>query len=347
MRPFFPFFPVRWIAFFGLFVVGLVPLDAQGTSKAPGWMTNLARAYPEDTYVAAIGTGDTRRDAENEASAALAKLFKVQVTVDSTLEQRYTDIVQGTQSSSDSTTTLTKTVGVRADGEFQNLKYSDAYVDSKGSYHVVAFLEREPTAQLLKASILADAATIQGLVSRSEASTALLQSFALLDAAVVVARTEGRRLEQLRFLVPSMAQSLEKEADFASLAAKRDALAAKLTYKVAISGDGDDRVAAIAKSTLAAMSLSANPAGLLTLKGSWSTTPVTVNPQFKSIQWVIDLSLLDEQGTAIASVHKEGRENGLTEAAAALVVYRELEKFLKKELVRAVQTALTELVTKS
>jgi hypothetical protein len=93
------------------------------------------------------------------------------------------------------------------------------------------------------------------------------------------------------------------------------------------------------------MALSYQERGILAVKGSWSLQPIELNPQFKSVQWMADIALYDESGTAIATYQKQSRENGISEIQAVNVAYREIEKNLSRDFLKSIQAYLTRIVT--
>jgi len=326
-----------------LLVAAGVPAEAK--AKEPGWLNDLESSYPEAKYLAAVGAGDTRRDAEADASAALAKRFSVQVKVDSVSQKRYADIVRGDKNYTESEESTSQTIGLQSNEQFVNLRYSDSYVDASGRTRVVAFLERWPTAQIYQSLIQKDLTKVAALRTRAQGAQGAVARFAAFDAASLVAMNAERLLAQLRIISRISADDWESKVDFRALAQERAAEAAKLTFRMDIEGDTDGKIAGIVKTTLASMALSSNPEGLLSVKGSWALVPVP-STQYKSLQWTINLSLFDEKGSAIATVFKESKENGVTDAAANALAYREVEKRIKKDLLQSLQDYLTKTVTR-
>ncbi len=100
------------------------------------------------------------------------------------------------------------------------------------------------------------------------------------------------------------------------------------------------------REALASQSLSNREMGGLVVRGNWTLEPVAVNPKYKSVRWTINLSLMDERGTAVASVFKESRENGVGETEARAFAYREVEKRLGADLIKSLQDYLTRVATK-
>jgi hypothetical protein len=322
-----------------------VSSSTTSSSSPPEWMSDLKAGYPEDRYLASVGTGDTRRSAEDDASGALARLFNVNVKMDAVSQQRYAELVKDDKAYSESEKTMTRTVGTQANEQFVNLRFSDPYTDGRGTTHVVAYIEREPTAALYRSLIQKDLAKIEDFSARAAAMSGAFQRYAFYDAAYNVGLNSERLLGQLRIIHPATARFFESRLDLKQIAAARDSEAGKMTYTINITGDSDKRLEAIIRKTLETMALSYQDRGMLTVKGSWSLQPVTVNPQFKSVQWTADIALYDESGTAIATYAKQSRENGISEIQASNIAYREIEKNLNKDFLQGIQNYLTRIVT--
>jgi hypothetical protein len=320
---------------------------AKAAAKAPAWMNELNSAFPETKYLAATGSGDTRRDAESDAAAALARQFSVHVQVDSVAQARYAELVKDDKTYNESERTISQSVGTQASEQFVNLRFADSYVDTAGTTHSVAYIERAPTAAIYRTLIGKDLEKAARLRSRAGKAEGALQRFAIYDASYQVSLNARRLVTQLRIIHSASALLLESEVDEAlQVAAERDAEANKLAYSLRIEGDDDGKIAGMVRTSLASMSLSNRGDGALSVQGSWAMESVKVNPKYKSIRWTINLSLLDEKGTAIATVFKEARENGIGEDEARAFAYREVEKRLSADLTRSVQDYLTRVATK-
>lgn len=336
--------------FFALLVVqvGCVSAASGKTAKAgvaPEWMTDLNASFPQAKYLAAVGQGDTRRDAESDAAGALSRIFNVNVKSDTLSTQRYQQIVQGDKTTVQSGMTSGQTVAMKSDADLINVRFSDPYSDSAGLTHVVAYLEREPTAAIYRQEIGQDASRIDGFSGRAAGAPSALQAYALYDSAYQVGLHAQKLLEQLRIIHAPSAALLEDSVSLQKIGAARDAEAAKLTYKISLAGDSDGRISGFVRESLAAQSLAYSPDGRLTVKGSWATAPEP-SSRYKSLRWTLDIALYDESGAAIANAVKESRENGLTEADAMAFAYREAKKFLSKALTDSLQDYLARAVLK-
>jgi hypothetical protein len=317
------------------------PLSAQG--KAPAWYGDLDRAYPDSQYMAAVGSGDKLRDAQADASAALARRFKVEIKVDAKAMQRYSDLVSKDQSYSATERSAMQTVTSTAAEQFINLSYSDPWTDPKGQVNVVAFLDREKTAALYKGIISKDAALVRSLKERA-AKAGSLAAFALLDSAMAVSANSDRMLAQLQLIKAAAAAELSPLVDSPGLARLRDEAAARLGFRLNLAGDADGKVGAMVKKALAGFNLSFREDGQLNVEGTVTVEP-EANTKYKTLRWSLNLSLVDETGTAIATMLKESRENGISDSAVRGFVVREMEKRIQIDFVATVNQYMARVAT--
>ena len=118
----------------------------------------------------------------------------------------------------------------------------------------------------------------------------------------------------------------------------RDAAALNLGYRAELAGDPDGRLAGIITAALAVHGIPYQSTGKLLVKGSVKLEPVAVNSTYQSVEWTLSVSLLDEKGATLATVYKLARENGLSDAEARTIAWREIEKRLTKDLSTALNT---------
>jgi hypothetical protein len=320
------------------------PSPGTKQAKAPDWLFNLQSSYPSDRYLAAVGTGDTRRSAEEDAAGALARIFSVRIAADSVAEQRYREISSSTTSSNSKEESVSQKVSMSTDETLVNLSYSEPYVDGSGRVSIVAFIDREATARLYRASINRDRSLVESFKGRADSASTSLLRYACLDAALQVEAHGERSLARLAIIHPASASALSSAFDAAALLVARDAAAEKLGYRLSISGDDEGKIGESLKTALAGQKLLNRADGSLEVRGRWSAEAVSVNPQFKSIQWTVQLSLLDETGAVVASYHKESRSNAISESEARAFAYKDAEKALQSGFLKSLTDYLDHLV---
>ncbi|MCL2295200.1 MAG: LPP20 family lipoprotein [Spirochaetes bacterium] len=336
------YFTILFIAILILFNSCAATFRHGGTP--PAWMTNLEADFPQSRYLAAVGSGSSRRRAQEDASALLAQQFSVHVRVNTVAQERYAELIRGDQRYREIMTMLNHTIGTQADQTFINLKFSDPYIDRTGTTHVVAYLERQPTALIYRDLIRRDLEKAEDYFRRANTAVGSLRRYAFFDAAYIMALNAERMIDQLRIIFPPMAAMMEMELDLRKFTAARDREAANLSYRIAIDGDTDGRIAGIVREAMSGQAISYSPNGSMVFRGTWSVTPVTVNPNFRSVNWIANISLFDEADTTIATFFRDARENGLTETQAETVAFREFQRQLSAELARGINAYLTGIV---
>ncbi|MDR1894564.1 MAG: LPP20 family lipoprotein [Spirochaetales bacterium] len=332
----------------GAALTALLLLSCAGTGRgsgAPPWMTSLAAAYPEDRYLAAAGSGAGREEAQETARAVLAQMFRVNVRLDLVKEERYRDLVRPEGAYSESEVTIRQTIGVQAEEEFINLRYSDPYRDSTGRWHVAAYLERQPTAALYRSQIEKDRRIIRSLVQRAPAQPGAFLRYGCYDAAYTLEQTVRRRLAQLEIIHPPTARAVAGDFDLPSLGEARDREVRNLTYDIRLEGDSEGRLEGILRGLMTGYDLSYQAGGGLLLQGSWAAEEMDINPRFKSLRWTVNVSLLDENRVLIVQASLSARENALTLEEARAFAFREAEKRLAGELERGFSRYLSRAVS--
>ena len=309
----------------------------------PAWLTDLNAVYPDSTYLAAQGSGDTRKDAESDAADALSRIFNVKVTVNTTAQKRYMEIASQNKNLSESESTLVQNVGMSSDSQFTNLRYSDAFTDKKGKVYVVAYLERAKTAEIYRSILRKDIDFVAGLKDRAAKEEGVLYKFALLDTAVQVSLNSDRMLGQLQIIHAPTYKLYSQEVDTAGLSALRDAAAKKVTCAIKIDGDEGGKIASIVRKKLSTLKFAVKNDGALAVNGTWTMEPIQVNPRFKSVRWTLSLALADETGAEIVTYFKEYRENAVSEAEAKAFAYRSVEKMVGDDFIQNINDYMTRI----
>jgi len=311
--------------------------------KAPNWMTNIETDFPNAKYLSAVGSGDSRRRAQEDAAAFLAQQFTVNVKVDTVAQQKYAELVKEDKNYKESELILNHSIGTQANEEFTNLRFSDPYTDKSGTTHIVAYIEREPTAFIYREIIRKDLAKADEFYTRASSITGSFKRYAFYDAAYAMGLNAERMIEQLRIIHMPSAAILGLDLNNKIFAEARDKEAENLSYNISIAGDKEGKIAAIIRDSMRDQAISYNSNGKMAVKGKWSLAPVSLNPNFKSVIWTVDISLFDETGTTITTFYKEARENGITEDQAETFAYREFQKQLSRELTNGIQAYLTRI----
>jgi hypothetical protein len=329
---------------------------ARGSSSSePPWFKNLEANYPDAKYLAAIGSGSSRDLAQKSAASSLAQIFSVHITSDIVSEEKYAQITGGGSTSASAATTINRTIGTSADEKLLNLRYSDYYTDRKGTVHVVAYLERIPTADIYRSQIKKDSETAEELFKRAGTTQGALKKYAFYDAAYTVAHNAENLLSQLKIIYqPYAAIAANSIVDIKKITNAIDSASKNITYRIVYDESGaaspiktdKDKIISIVKNVMSNEGFFYAPDGNMTVTCKFGMVPVNVNPKYISVQWSFTASFLDETKTEVAVFSKETRENSLSDAQVQTLAYREAEKHFSAEFPKNIQSYLTKVVVK-
>ncbi len=94
--------------------------------------SSLEKDYPESRYLSAVGEGDTRKDAEKNASAKLSLIFESNINVNQTLNEHYSEFSDDEKFiPKHMMPKLQKRTNIESDQKLLNIKYGKNGVDEK------------------------------------------------------------------------------------------------------------------------------------------------------------------------------------------------------------------------
>lgn len=219
-----------------LFSALLLLLSACSTKKEniPLWLLLPQEEYPAERFLVAIGEGDTRRAAENSATAGLARIFKSEIEAAETLSE--TAIEQNGKL--DRFSELRSEIEIATDQKLLNVQFGKAYTDTRSRVYVAAFLPRAETAEIYRGKILEQARQIVFLIQQSDASADPLHAYAFRRAAVRKALENDLLIDQLDIIHPQARENLSLYYDPQTLYAEAAKAARDVTFAVDTDGPG-------------------------------------------------------------------------------------------------------------
>lgn len=314
---------------FGVFLLVGSVLSAQ---NAPVWYASLDKAYPDKDYVAAIGSGSSRRVAEDSARSELAKRFRVKLEVSTVAEQRYREFVKGSQYYSEQDNQVSQKVRSTAEESFANLRFSDPYTDKQGMVNIVAYLVRSEVSAHYKTLIERDLAAISALRQRAAGAPTAFRRLAMIDTAVQVQTHSRVLVEQLDIVNAALARSLYAQVNDESLMTERDGILQEVRVRLAMEGDNDGTVTAVVRKVLEGQKINALDSGRMTVRGSIAYAADAGRAGRKGVRWTLKLELVDEDGTTLVSLFKESLEEAKTDAEARAYAVISIQKLIEKDL---------------
>lgn len=298
----------------------------------PDWYLDPQSVYPDDTYLTAIGTGDSRRDAEQQALSGLSQTFEARVSVDSRTSERYRELMSSQGTMTETEIQLAESTNVQSNQTLLNVQFGEAAVDEMGRVHVIAYLERLPTSQVYRDLIERNGRQVDRFLSEATGSDGIVREYAYLSAAAVVAGSNEVLIDQLNIIVPGMANTVQLPYVYDDVLQKRADLASNMGVRIQVSGDSDGRVTGILREAMSEERfpiVSSDP--VLDVAGDISVVSIPSNADFKSVRWTLTLDMMGPNGRSLVSFDKEDRSSGISDEAAEAFAYRDIEEAVGEE----------------
>lgn len=312
----------------------------------PAWYLDPASVYPDQTYLAAVGSGGSRRAAEEQAFASLASIFEVDIAVSQEIQERYQEIVSPGGTFSDEEILFTQTTNLRAAQRLLNVQLGEAAVDNLGRVYIIAYLERMPTGRIYQDLIEKNGRQISTLLNRADDTNDLIRRYALTSAAAVIATSNEVLIQQLRIIAPMLSQVTMLNYDYAAIQDQLVELSNEMRTVVTIANDPGQRVEALVREGLTAERFPISETDpVLFISGSLSLEPIQLNRDFESVRWVLTLAMASADGRELVRVNQQGRSSGITEEAAISAAYRDVGDLIRRGFIGEMRRYLDRLVT--
>jgi LPP20 lipoprotein len=337
----------RMAAVLGSLLVGC----ALGQSK-PAWIDGVSPDYPAGQYLTGVGQADNRAAAEDRAYAALARIFKAEVSAQSKDWESYLVVEQRGTSQDERRLTLDQLTRVSTDKVLENATIVDRWYDTKRNLHYAlggmhraqaetAFMERMSD---LDRSIQADVEEAHQTLDKLAKVRALRRAARNLvlretyNADLRVIRTSGQGTAAA-FRVRDLTRELEEY------------LSSHLVLAVNVTGDHVEpvqralteglireglHVATMSSRTDVAAGSESSPE--LLIRGMVRVWPIDVrDPQFTYVRWCSDFEVVDLAGQQIVgAISKGGKEGHLSEREATAKVIRVMQQDLSTDVAKAI-----------
>jgi hypothetical protein len=318
-----------------------------GGNAKPGWVDGAASDYPPALYLIGVGQSDNRNSAVDKAYAAVARIFKAEVTAQAKDWESYLLIENRGSTNAERRLTLDTVTRVSTDKVIENVRIADAWYDSnKGLHYALA------------------------VMNRSHAEASLIDRMAALDRAVEsdVAESRGMtdKLAKIRNLRRAARNLVLREAYNADLRVIRPSgrgtaaaydvnelsnelerfLATNLALNVQVSGDHAEPIQRALTEGLIreGLTVKTDVAGgeavspELLIRGMVRLFPIQVkDPHFKYVRWCSDFDIVEAASKrVVGAVARGGKEGHLTEREATAKTLRVAQRELSSEVATAI-----------
>ncbi len=313
----------------GLLALLFVPVmlsGCQSLTKKPGWVTNPKSVYPENQYLVAVGEGDTRRAAENSAAANLSRIFEAHIESD----ERLLDQTHETNDSFVRTTDFTTDINILSSQTLFNIQHAEAWQDSKGRIHAVAYLDRRKTAAIYRDKIDEQTARIHFLAAHAEQTNDLLKKYATLRAAVRHSAKNKILLHQLKVIHPPSVPGATPGYTENNIRKAFAETAKQIRVEINVAGDDAHRMGAVLEELVTRYGFVVGTPAVLKITGSIAVADTgqrTTDLVF--VRYTLTLQVKEADGTVLASITEKGRESHFSLAEARIRSFRTMEDFIR------------------
>ncbi len=318
----------------------------------PAWIEGVSAEYPPGQYLLGVGQSDNRATSEDQAYAAVARVFKAEVSAQSKDWESYLVVEQRGQSRDERRLTLDQLTRVSTDKVLENVRIVDRWFDSnKGLHYALAAMHRPQAEAAFMERVTELDRSIQTDVDEAHRTSDKLAKVKGLRRAaknLVLRETYNADLRIIRpsgqgtsgpYRVSELTQELEQF------------LAANLVLGVQVTGDHAEVVQralteGLIKEGLRVTSRSeqaggdpgSGPDSELVVKGLVRVWPVDVrDPQFIYVRWCSDFEIVDRVGQrAVGAISKGGKEGHLSEREATAKVVRIMQQDLMSDVAKAI-----------
>jgi hypothetical protein len=335
----------------GIMFTVLLGCATLGSGDSPDWASGTSADYPADQYLLGVGQADSRSVAEERAYAAVAKIFKAEVSAQSKDWESYRLLEDGKESRTHRQVALDKITRVSTDKVLENVRIIDTWKSPQaGQHYALAGMERGQAGAAMAERVTEldrvvdmewnqarqaqdQLAKIQGM---KRAVNALLLREAY-NADLRVIRTSGQGI-RASYRVQELAGELDQY------------MKNHLAVEVDITGDQADAVQhaiveGLVREGLPVTTQPVASAGqlpdneqrphlVLQVQGSVKLWPVVVpDPRFQYVRWCSDFVIVEPASQrVIGAVSRGGREGHLSRQEAMARALRVIQQQVASEL---------------
>lgn len=295
-----------------LFALALLSSVSFADERMPDWVMQPSRAYPSERYLAAVGEGKTKKQAENQAVSQIASFFSQNVNSRSEASRALSQDNRGGRATVTEKSDFTEKIDreVLLD-DLAGVEIADSFFDG-GVFYALAVLDRRNAAQTYSQYVRENNAKIQSLVDDDGASD--IERVAIYGKAEKIAAETEKWLRYLSVLDVEKSRALRAESFSATeLQKAKRKIAAKIPISVEASGEFAARVAAACEDAILSCGFKcSSAASAFVLRLSVSTERrSTADKEFVFCLYNVIGGLYDEEnGGRIFAVNESGRTNG-------------------------------------
>ncbi|MFH0733931.1 MAG: LPP20 family lipoprotein [bacterium] len=311
----------------------------------PNWIDNPNSKYSDAAYLVAIGEGDNRKAAENNATSNLALIFKSDIKVDNSQIDRYNELM-GDQEAFQHESNVTKKVNVSSKQTLFNVKFGESYTSNTGRVFVLAYIDKMETADIYNEKISTNTEKINFFITTASNTSDKIINYSALNAASLFSLDNEMLIEQLKIISPEFGNTEDLGYDHNDITKKSIDAAKEISFSVHILNDSDGKTTAFIKEFLSSKGFIINSNPILKIEGSVTYEKLDLGRPEKFVSWNLYLNMLDLEENTLFSTTAKGREGSVSYDAAISRCVNEIGKRIKSDFGKKLVTYFDNLVKK-
>lgn len=190
------------ITFFFYFFVFSVVLFPQ--NSIPSWYVDTELEYPRSRYIAAVGEGKSRTDAENAALSAISLYFNTRTDVHNEVIREFNEAVTNNTTDFSKKTYITENAVVSSEQEFLGVRFATPFLVQKQQiWAALAYIDRAEASRTYESKINVNMASVNNMASDASQESEPLYVCGLLFRAIKIAGITEEYIKTAAVIDPS------------------------------------------------------------------------------------------------------------------------------------------------
>lgn len=333
----------------GVFLLALLSSGCawfMGNGK-PGWVDDADAEYPPAQYLVGVGQAGDRNGAADQSYAAVARIFKAEVTAQAKDWESYLVIESRGATNAERRLTLDSVTKVSTDKALENVRIMETWYDAnKGVHYALAVMSRPQAEASVMERVAALDRSVESDVAESRQTSDKLAKIRNLRRAVrnlVLREAYNADLRVIRpsgrgTAAPYQVNELSNELE--------QFLARNLLLDVQVTGDQAEPIEralteGLLREGLNVVNETAGGEGRapeLLVRGTARLVPIQVrDPNFKYVRWCSDFDVVEvATSRVVGAIARGGKEGHLTEREATAKALRVMRHELSADVARAI-----------
>jgi hypothetical protein len=312
----------------------------------PVWVNSPEAAYSRNSYVAAVGSGSNRDQAEKSAFTALSSIYRLSLQADQTITNSYQEMVKnGRTADWYEGVSLEESIRTSTAMDLVGATIRDVWSDGS-LFYALALMENAQTARLYAQMIRDNQRIIDTLTDIPAARRNNMDGLARFQFAITLAEANKVFANVLSVIGAPVPAEMQQSEDYMLASA---AIIRAMPVSVIVEGDRDNRVRSAFTEALAAVGFRAGGNDSpYRIQARLSFAEVQLpNQQNKFVRYTLDGNFVDQvAGETLFPYNVNGREGHLSISEAEVRALRAAEAKIKDDYATTLSSFLAQLVPK-